>query len=144
MCILYSTYVVFSIFIVLLTNNPGKITAALCVLRSARGLAVGVYCPLSILPSSMFFPHPTLPQPTIQQKTTKNNDQIRTKKEVWLKKLPRSNVDVVINVLASPKTAEMLPITGMKSATQNKGITWKKSRNMSRYMERYSSYTSRN
>ena len=74
MCILYSTYVVFSIFIVLLTNNPGKKTAALCVLRSARGLAVGVYCPLSILPSSMYF-FPSNPPPT--NHSTKNNKKQR-------------------------------------------------------------------
>ena len=46
-----------------------------------------------------------------------------TKKEVWLKKLLSSSVEVVIMVLASPKTAQIEPITGMKSATQKSGIT---------------------
>lgn len=46
-----------------------------------------------------------------------------TRKEVWLKKLPKRIVEVVIIVRASPKTAETLPITGMNSATQKSGIT---------------------
>lgn len=70
---LYSTYVVSSIFIVFLTNNTGKKTAALCVLRTARGLAVGVYCPLSFLPSSMIFPI----QPPATNHSTKNNKKQR-------------------------------------------------------------------
>mmetsp|Transcript_92526 Transcript_92526/g.220227 ORF Transcript_92526/g.220227 Transcript_92526/m.220227 type:complete len:207 (+) Transcript_92526:1092-1712(+) len=49
-----------------------------------------------------------------------------TKKDVWLKKLPSSSLDVVSIVRSSPKTAQMLPRTGMKRATQNRGISSKR------------------
>ncbi len=121
---------IYSIFIVFLTNNPGEIKQLLSLcLWSARGLAVGVFLS-TFYPQICSFPSNFAHRPT---KITTG-----TKKEVWLKKLPRSNVDVVINVLASPKTAEMLPITGMKSATQNKGITCKEEvPYISGYMKRF-------